>query len=305
MRPTRRIGVSQRAFLERGYQPITAKNAPRGRQLELLRELIKLYERKGLLPDGTPSRLCDCCPHRKECWTGSGRTRPKREGENGSVMLPWIGRRYRPGRSVAVVAVNPNIGPTDETDIFMEYGIGWEHHYRGLTQNERCHQGSWFAYRALRSAAALQDAINDRPIKDREPRQLIETLHRTARLQAVKCVPRDTSSQPTGGMWRRCPPFLLLDELDLLRPAALLVLGTKASGVASKLDGFVWVRGGGALGRGRLTRPGWCAEVAFVLHPAARRGQDASHLALLRSLRARSRLGTLRPAARNACGIAW
>ena len=155
MRLTRRIGVSERAFLDRGYQPITAKNAPRGRQLELLRELIKLYEGKGLLPDGTPSRLCDCCPHRKDCWTGRGRTRPKREGENGSVMLPWIGKRYRPGRSVAVLAVNPNIGPTDETDIFMEYGIGWEHHYRGLTQNERCHQGSWFAYRALRSAAAL------------------------------------------------------------------------------------------------------------------------------------------------------
>jgi hypothetical protein len=254
--PTPPISFSKAALLQRGYQAVTAEHAPHGRQLTLLRQFITLYDREKLLPGGVPRRLCDCCPNREECWAGSGRRRHKREGENGSVMLPWIGEHYQPGRNVAVLAINPNIAAADGTDIFMEYGISWEHHDQSLSRNKKCDAGSWFAYRALRSAAVLQDAIDGRPIRDREPRDLIKTLHSTARLQAVKCVPRGTGSEPTNGMWRNCPPFLLLKELDIVRPAALLVLGAKAAQAVAALDGFGWLRGGGSLGRGRLERLG-------------------------------------------------
>jgi DNA invertase Pin-like site-specific DNA recombinase len=55
--------------------------------------------------------------------------------------------------------------------------------------------GSAFAYRMLRSAAAILDLADNEPIRDRDvPGDLVDSLHRTARLQAVKCVPQPGSS---------------------------------------------------------------------------------------------------------------
>jgi len=104
----------------------------------------------------------------------------------------------------------PNIAPDHRTFLLSEHEISWRHHC-ALENDQKSDKGSSFAYRMLRSAAALLDYAKKLPITDRErPLDLVDALHRTARLQAVKCVPRHHRSQPTTaieeslGARRRC-----------------------------------------------------------------------------------------------------
>jgi hypothetical protein len=89
--------------------------------------------------------------------------------------------------------------------------------------------------------------------------------------------------------------MLLSDELDILRPGAVLVLGERAGWAVGSLDGFVDVLcRAETMWRGRLDRSGWQAEVYGVAHPGARGGlADRSERALLRHLaRTRRPAGT-------------
>jgi uracil-DNA glycosylase len=80
------------------------------------------------------------------------------------------------------------------------------------------------------SAAAILTASNGmRPPSDVEPdpRALLGFLEHIARVQTIKCSPRDRpAGQPTSAMWRQCPPRYLSGELAILRPRTLLVFGT-------------------------------------------------------------------------------
>lgn len=283
----RTAGDLKALFVEQQYE---RHQIPVGAQAKLLLRLYRLYARKGLLPGGRLAPLVDCCCNAPTCWAPALAARPPRRGDNGSIMLPWVGRRYRPG-GVVVLAVNPNIAPEDDTDLLIEHGMTWEKHKVGLEHDARRYESSAFAFGAMRSAAALLDVLDGFSVRDREPHELVEALHRTARLQSVKCVPRRNGSEPTNPMWENCPPLLLGGELDILKPALLLVLGGNPRWAVERLDGFRQRRSSSSsLGRGVLDRPGSSTEVFFVAHP---RSNDfkASYRALLRSLRSRRRPG--------------
>jgi hypothetical protein len=194
-------------FEQAGFDP---DEIPSGDQTTLLLELLELYasESKDLAPATRP--LCDCCPNREPCWAGAEdarRTPSTDRPEDGGIMLPWVGTRYRPDALVApdglvVIAINPNIAPDHRSFLLSEHEISWRHHC-GLETGQKSDKGSSFAYRMLRSAAAVLDFADELPITDRErPQDLVDALHRTARLQAVKCVPRRDRSKPTSA-WNR------------------------------------------------------------------------------------------------------
>ena len=152
---------------------------------------------------------------------------PGSGGPDGSLCLPWIGPRYTPG-GVAIVALNMNISPEDNTDRIYEYWISYEQHIHWLAAGYQKNDGSRFAFGAHRSAAALLDAQTGRPVVDRLPEQLPDAVLSTARLQAVKCLPKRASSKPSSAMRQLCVPMVLIDELDVVRPGTVLVLGAVA-----------------------------------------------------------------------------
>ncbi|HEV3323778.1 MAG TPA: uracil-DNA glycosylase family protein [Solirubrobacteraceae bacterium] len=57
------------------------------------------------------------------------------------------------------------------------------------------------------------------------PADLARSWERCAYLQSVKCSPHGNRSNPTGAMCRACPPFLLKEELEILAPRAVILLG--------------------------------------------------------------------------------
>jgi hypothetical protein len=263
-----------------------------GEQAKLLVRLLDLYESKGLFCDGRPAALCDVCPNGTPCWKEAGRgvrrrPRKREESEDGSVCLPWVGRDYSKG-GVAVLGINPNMAHNDPTDLLIEHGITWERHVVTLSRNLDRDEGSRFGFGAMRSAAALVDLLDGQRPRHREPAELVDTVARVARLQAVKCVPRNEASRPLRGMWKHCPRLLLEDELDVLRPRFLLVLGADPRWAVEQLSGYRDLRcRATGVRRGRLAYRGWSAEVYAIHHPA--HGGEASERALLRSLQVRSR----------------
>lgn len=191
-----------------------------------------------------------------------------------------------------ILGVNPNISADEWSELLSEHSITWERHVLPLSKGKRG-QGR-FAFAAYRTAAALLDLLDDSPVRLREPEELVDIPARTARLQAVKCLPKCRGSTPRAKMWKHCPPLLLGDELNVLRPSALLVLGGKPLSASKALDQRA---AGRALAfeprpsrlervtRGLLCGENWSADVYGLPHPRA--GKDANEQAFIRSLRRR------------------
>lgn len=281
----------------RSYGYARKEQIPEGEQARMLLGLLDVYERVGLLRKGRPVALCQICRHAKTCWAGAmpGTSREPNgpfgeDDEDGSVCLPWVGPQYRPGRLV-VLGINPNIARRDYTDLLIEHGIVWDHWIARFREGLRAEGGSRFGFGAMRTAAGLLDVLDGKPVRAREPEELVHTTTRVARIQAIKCVPRRSRSQPFPPMWNRCPTLVLRHELEVLEPRIVLVFGDKPAAVVSQLRGF---RGGHMPGlpafRGRLELDSSAIDVYALPHPAAP-AAEASEAAFLESLNAWQRRG--------------
>ena len=271
--PRSRAGVSR---LFEGAWPDRERIAA-GEQASLLLELLDTYRTEGLNYRRGGVALCDICPNSTSCWRGlepSARRRPTavRHQENGGIILPWIGPRYKIG-GVAVIGINPNIAIDDYTFLLIEHGISWEHYIATFERGRLNEDGSSFGGRAMQTAGLVLDDLDGRPIRAREPHELIDVVHRTARLQAVKCVPKRERSEPSSEMSKRCPEFLLAKELAILRPSRIVILGSPARDAVHQMPGYRPLRSHTRyLQRGELVLHGASASVYTLSHPNARDG---------------------------------
>jgi hypothetical protein len=108
----------------------------------------------------------------------------------------------------------------------------------------------------------------------------------TARLQSVKCGPADTQrTKPYLQMYGPCREMYLLDELDILRPGALLAFGVDVSAnVLHPLCAGTLTDEGWGVERGTLTRDWGVIDVYRIYHPSMPRWLH-SHNRLLELLR--------------------
>ena len=276
----------------RSYDYKSEEMIPKGNQAKALLRLLDVYEEAGLLPCGQPAALCHVCRHKQACWSAAkadARRRPRQrdreDDENGCVPLPWVGPHYARG-GVLVLGINPNIAGRDYTDLLIEHSNTWNQYIESFRHGKRAVGRSRFGFAAMRSAAALVDTLHGRPPRLREPKELVETLLCTARLQAVKCMPRVPNSKPYREMWEHCPSLLLGEELNVLRPGILLALGDDPRSAVERLSGFEPLRAR-ALGSpvGRMRGRGWVADVYTLPHPRA--GKVEVEESFVRSLRTR------------------
>jgi hypothetical protein len=197
-----------------------------------------------------------------------------------------VGPKYEVG-GVIVVGMNPNASSNDYTDLLIEHGISWEY-VAQFRLGRRARGGSRFAFGAMRSAAALLDVLDGRRARDRDdPVELVSAVLRTARLQAVKCVPVRPRSRPYATMWKHCPSFVLGDELDALRPGTLLGLGDKTHGAITRVGDFEKLAARAKnVTYGLLQRPGWDAPARVYMLPHPQDGSVAvqAEAALVRLL---------------------
>jgi hypothetical protein len=257
---------------------------PRARQLSALTEIARLYERRGLLRAGQALPLWEACERCNRCWAGAEPLRPGIEHERSGVSLPWVGPNYEVGLGVAAIGMNLR----DAGGLLTEYEISARSGGAGsqtscLEMGQKTAHGSPWAYGSLRSSGAVADWLAGQPIRDRtDPKELVAVLEQTARLQAVKCSPDDGArSTPTPAMVAECPSFLLSDELERLRPAAVVGFGLDVYDALGRLGAIA--DGGDYLAWGRFETRGRQIPVFWLYHPSGRYWSH-SHAALLAHL---------------------
>jgi hypothetical protein len=281
----------RRRFTDENFEP---GQLPNSRQARLLLRVLDVYERKALLNErGAVAALCQICPHSEACWPpapNDERREPTQrygdDDEDGGLCLPWIGPEYDTG-GVVVLGINLNFRPRDYTELLSEHAITW----KSATQfavGAKAEGGSRFGFAAMRSAAALLDWLEGKPVCARRPKELVEPLRRIARVQAVKCVPCRRDSKPFPEMWKNCPPLVLGDELHALRPRVVLALGERPAHAITQLRGFGKSRDDAPrICQGAIRRGRWQADVFTLPHP--RSGNVSSELSFIRALRADQR----------------
>lgn len=257
----------RRRFEQAGFD---REECPSGEQANLLLALLSCYRIRGLGPATRP--LCEACPSSTECWQSLPFARRMPGGgspEDGGIMLPWVGANYQVGGAL-VIAINPNIDADDPTDLLTEHALSWDHHHRVLEDNQR----TTFAYRAARSLARLVAYVKHAAACEDHEEDLVDTLHRTARVQAVKCIPKRARSEPSVRMGRDCPDLLLAQELAILQPGVILTLGNIADAAIARLNGYEYLAevSGEYLWRHRIHGTWGEADVFGIPHPAARSG---------------------------------
>jgi hypothetical protein len=233
-----------------------------------------------VLTDAKAPALHDCCPDAAACWAGaehrvSHKARLEGDGEDGSIFWPFIGRDYRPG-GVCIVGWNINHDGTEWYGVQEEFVIADRNRER-LARGVRADEHSMFAYRSLAAGTAVADSLDGRnPADDPDPTTLADGMQRLARLQAVKCVPLGDRSNPEEAMTSRCPQRCLVQELDILGPSALVILGADAlNGVCDALetdDRDTWIdwqrKFDGGYARGTRTSSSGELTILGLWHPS-------------------------------------
>jgi hypothetical protein len=142
--------------------------------------------------------------------------------DHAGISVPWVGREYAAWR-VCVVGLN-----------FDNYGGLAGHwrvcasHIRALRDGGLGKNGRFFATGAMSYARAVEMSMCGSlggSWDDPSPADLARSWERCAYLQAVKCAPHGNRSQPTRAMCSACPSFLLKEELEILAPSAVILLG--------------------------------------------------------------------------------
>jgi hypothetical protein len=193
---------------------------------------------------------------------------------------------------VAILAIN-----------FVAYGglwANWEIKTReldGLNAGAKKVHRSDFAYAIASYASAVVASLDDQSLEERglpTPQDGARALASCSFLQAVKCAPLHERSIPFEEMTLNCPREYLLEELRLLRPSTLIVLGDwplQSLRTLSRSRAWEHTR---ELDRGRIELGGDSIEVLGCYHPGYR-GWRRSFNALVQSLQ-RAPVFTLPPA---------
>ncbi|MEM7677149.1 MAG: uracil-DNA glycosylase family protein [Myxococcota bacterium] len=250
--------------------------------------LRRLYKaRRFIGDDGTPRELPRACEKAKACWAAAARRLPNTQCAT-EISPPWIGARYDEGRVLVVLANLYDYGGCDfgpNATVGMRFlgaaaRAGFAHGHRRLFGGNG-YRGTDVWSQAVHYAAAWLDVLGRRAAGNVSqgrftPTVLADTMDLIAIAQHVKCSPRGNRSAPTQEMWSHCGAHVLGEEIEILQPEAIIVLGSGDNWNAfwPKLAPVDHGRARRAVGRGwiehsfRTTHCGRTVEVLVTPHPA-------------------------------------
>lgn len=255
---------------------------PTPEQLHAVSALLELYADRGLLPLDRDEPLYDVCPNRESCWHGAARP----PAEQAGIAVPWVGTEYEEWR-ICVVGLN-----------FDNYGglaAHWrvcDSHIRAMKDGKPGKNGRFFAAGAMSYARAVELSMSRSLASGWEgapPQALAGSWDRCAFLQAVKCAPVGNRSRPTSVMCCKCPHFLLGDEIEILAPRVVILLGrSQLRDVVRPMLAVTWGESPGSFERDSFElRSGNIAELLSCNHPSSHRNNWRASLSrLVASLRA-------------------
>lgn len=264
--------------------------------------ILERYEEKGLVhKDLKALPLCDYCDYSKECYSGNESRKPNLVNSEWSLIeLPWIGQHYSK-KKIAFLGINPNEdGGLNQLEVLVnaakaELEAGKTKVNFGYTYPDgKKYSGTFLWHRIAAYSKIIQGAMEiakDDIFKEIEffrdenfaPEKVACEFDNISFLNHIKCSPLGNRSKPTNKMWENCGKSILLDELKILRPEWLIVLGDGDNAWAFEknvLESNVHVKEGMFEGSYRCfttTEFGLLTKVIVVPHPAAPGGADKDH----------------------------
>ncbi len=159
----------------------------------------------------------------------------KGKGEKNRISMPYIGLRYDSSRVVVLGANLNNEGglfSLHECVVHAQFSLGLG--CRKIDFGNRSYGGTLFWHRMAAYASVISGRDwhlvknevwqGGKRLFDNE-HALANVLSRIAFLELVKCFTPEKNSKPYEPMWRYCPTYFLGDELLLLQPRKILILG--------------------------------------------------------------------------------
>lgn len=233
-------------------QPVKTENGHRQWDIDLSKYqseinmpylLEKMYYDAGFITnEGEPVSLHEGCKCAESCWAGIDERRPGNENMKWSYLsFPWIGQSYYKNK-VAILGINTNEGGGFDfnTQIIAEARkelkagktrVNFGYVFPDGTK----YVGTFLWHRIVCYTKAIhaalgcnEDNINEVMKKEDEFRKLenIDAEYdRNAFLNHIKCSPLGERSKPSAAMWENCGAHILRNELDILSPNYLVVLG--------------------------------------------------------------------------------
>jgi hypothetical protein len=210
--------------------------------------------------------LWDCCPLAADCWR-PGVIRPPTPHQ---YRVPYVGPQYM---SRGIVLVGMNSRDDGLSDVA----------FRGMADmlaSFRSGRRSWggpFQYRAARLVGLLAASQDAGPL-DEEPSldKLADLLLESARVQAVQCSPGPMNSRrsPRPQMWRNCPSLIVEEQIRVLNPSVVALLGTGTLRAIQRLEALkvqwnsLWRENNNCFARGTLQAENQTAALFALFHPS-------------------------------------
>ena len=199
-----------------------------------MQNFIKLYQKLNLISKtGKGLPLHRVCSNREECWKNAVDRIPPDHDDWSHISQPWKGSRYEELRLVAIGenlneygGLNALAELTEEAKDLILKGFRRVRFHASFDE----YPGSLLWHRLGCYSAVIGESLgvitpkwgrDDYP----EPKDVAAAFEWIAFTEHVKCAPRGEKSKPTPAMWERCGVHILREELILLEPKHILVLG--------------------------------------------------------------------------------
>lgn len=195
-------------------------------------KILELYDRKGVIYDNQSKvegcLLYETCSRKETCWQNI----THQKADWNIIQMPYIGSDYKTEKyPIAILGLNLNQsgGICSLRDLVLDaqYSLskGWVKIRFGNDYQE--YPGTFLFHRV----AVYSNIISNRNSISSIPdlllsKNLSNIYDKICFLEAIKCSPyNESNSSPTAEMYQNCPQEFLLEELEIIKPKILLVLG--------------------------------------------------------------------------------
>jgi len=196
-------------------------------------EFNNLYKQRGFISVAEkPLSLPYVCSNQKVCWKDTNSI-PEDDPSHTAIYDPWIGPRFGELRLV-IVGINLNQdGGRNEMNTLVKIAISEirNGHKRVSFGNKKKKYGGTLLFHRVGAYAAFYaraagllhfDALAD---GFPDSKFVVAGFDFIAYTNHIKCSPTSKGSKPTLEMWKSCGRHVLRQELELLQPNKILVLG--------------------------------------------------------------------------------
>jgi hypothetical protein len=190
-----------------------------------IKDLGNLYASKNILINGIDVLLHENCVHKDNCWNSESIN--KRGDRWNKIAFPYIGDEYNGDLMCIGLNLHEYGGKGAQNELikgnaqqigvinYLKKGI------KLINFNSNNYPGTIIFHRI----AVYSNIILNNSICPNDNKKLSEIYSKIVFLEAIKCSPALNKSRPEPEMNNYCPNDILLNEIDILKPKRILILG--------------------------------------------------------------------------------